>query len=63
VTTASAVMKSERDKLAMDRLALIIICLAMLLAGRWGGNANAGPNPAGESNIGAEHGDNGSVNP
>jgi hypothetical protein len=24
------VMKSERDKLAMDRLALIIICLAML---------------------------------
>jgi hypothetical protein len=56
------VMKSERDKLAMDRLALIIICLAMLLAGCRGGNANAGPNPAGEFNIGAED-DDGSVNP
>ena len=47
----------------MDRLALIVICLAMLLAGCRGSNANAGPNPAGEFNIGAEHGDNGSVNP
>jgi hypothetical protein len=58
-------MKPERDGLAMDRLAALMICLAMLLAGCGGslrGNASAGPNPGGgfysPSNI-----DNGRVNP
>lgn len=51
--------------LAMDRLAVIVICLTILLAGCGGtlrGNASAGPNPGGgfysPSNI-----DNGRVNP
>jgi len=52
-------------EIAADRLAVIVICLAMLLAGCGGsvrGDASAGPNPGGgfysPSNI-----DNGRVNP
>ena len=58
-------MKPERRGLAMDTLAVIVICLAVLLAGcgrSLRGNASAGPNPGGgfysPSNI-----DNGRVNP
>jgi hypothetical protein len=58
-------MKPKRDGLAADRLAVIVICLAILLAGCGGsvrGDASAGPNPGGgfysPSNI-----DNGRVNP
>ena len=53
------------EEVAMDRVAVIVTCLAMLLAGCGGslrGNASAGPNPGGgfysPSNI-----DNGRVNP
>jgi hypothetical protein len=49
----------------MDKLVLVIICFAILLGGCGPllGNANAGPNPGGGFSIGAEHGDNGSINP
>jgi hypothetical protein len=39
----------------------LVIVLSGCGAGR--GNANAGPNPGGGFNIGAEHGDNGGINP
>jgi hypothetical protein len=58
-------MKPEWRGLATDSVAVIVICLAMLLAGCGGslrGDASAGPNPGGgfysPSNI-----DNGRVNP
>jgi hypothetical protein len=56
-------MKPARGGSAMDRLALIIIGVVMLLAGCDRGNADLGPNPGGGFNIGAEHGDVGSINP
>jgi hypothetical protein len=43
-------MKLERCGFPMDRVAVIVTCLAMLLAGCGGslrGNASAGPNPGG----------------
>jgi len=58
-------MNLERGGFATDSVAMIVICLAVLLAGCGGslrGNASAGPNPGGgfysPSNI-----DNGRVNP
>jgi hypothetical protein len=46
-------------------LAPIAVCLVILLSGCGAGrgDANIGPNPGGGFNIGAEHGDNGSINP
>jgi hypothetical protein len=62
---AAETMKPNRNGLVMDKLAVIAICLAMLVAGCGGslrGDASVGPNPGGgfysPSNI-----DNGRVNP
>jgi hypothetical protein len=55
-------MKPERGELAMNKFALIIIGLVILLPGCERGNAELGPNPGGgfysPSNI-----DNGRINP
>jgi hypothetical protein len=56
-------MKPMQGGLRMGSSALISIGLAMLVVGCAGGNAELGPNPGGGFNIGAEHGDVGSINP
>jgi hypothetical protein len=63
----SAISRADEIGLGavVEKIALIVLSLAMLLAGCRGPNADAelGPNPGGGFQYGAEHGDNGSINP